>query len=209
MRTAKWSMVVVVLVAMAASAQSQSDALTQAKDHFRRGTQLYDLGHFLDAAVEYEAAFTLSDKAGFLFNIGQAYRHHRLGGKSKDARAAYEGYLRRAPDAPERAQAEAYIAELTRQIEADATAQKPAAPVAPPLSRSAAGGSGRPHRQAGRILHRHGACGKWPRGGRRARRGHSCLCHSRHRHAPARRQRALGAVPQSLKRQRQSPGWHR
>ncbi len=102
-------------------AQSPPDALTQAKEHYRRGTQLYDLGQFADAAREYVDAFKLTDKPGFLFNIGQAYR---LAGKTKDAAAAYEGFLRRVPESPMRAEVEEYLATLSKKMEQDAAAQQ-------------------------------------------------------------------------------------
>lgn len=114
-----------VLVSLALSSvvlAAPTDANLQlAKEHFRKGTQLYDLGQYLDAATEYQAAFKLSDRPGFLFNIAQAYR---LAGKHQDAIAAYRGFLRREPSTQQRADAEAYIAELTRKIEQQAAEQE-------------------------------------------------------------------------------------
>lgn len=111
-------------VASTAQAQAQSSPTAEsAKDHFRRGTELYDLGRYLDAVQEYEAAFKLSAKPALLYNIAQAYR---LAGRTKEALGAYRGFVRRAPDSPTRADAEARIAELELQ-ERDA-ASKPAEP---------------------------------------------------------------------------------
>lgn len=86
-----------------------SDGVQAAKGHFRKGTQLFDIGKYLEAAVEYEEAFKLSDRPGFLFNMAQAYR---LGGKPRDALAAYRGFLRRVSESPQRAEAEQHIAAL-------------------------------------------------------------------------------------------------
>jgi tetratricopeptide (TPR) repeat protein len=123
-----------VLLACATTlAQPASDALSRSKEHYRRGTQLYDLGRYLDAAKEYEEAFTLSDRAPFLFNIGQAYR---LGGRPHEAIAAYRGFLRRVPDAANRSETEQYISELEQTIskkeEAGNRSQTPASPTATP-----------------------------------------------------------------------------
>jgi tetratricopeptide (TPR) repeat protein len=98
------------------SISALADPLSEAKEHYRRGTQFYDLGQFVDAASEYQEAFKLTDRPAFLFNIGQAYR---LGGKAKDALAAYEGFLRRVPDAPQRSEVEQHIAELKATIQAE------------------------------------------------------------------------------------------
>jgi tetratricopeptide (TPR) repeat protein len=105
---------------------ASADAMSQAKEHYRRGTQLYDLGRYLEAADEYKEAFTLSDRPAFLFNIGQAYR---LAGKAKDALGAYQGFLRRDPNSPQRNEVEQHIEELKQQIEEEAkiAAEKAAA----------------------------------------------------------------------------------
>lgn len=109
----KLLMLVAVLMPGSGIAQPTSDPVAEAKDHFRRGAQLYDLGKYLDAVVEFEAAFRKSDRPGFLLNIGQAYR---LGGKPREALAAYQGFLRRVPNAPQRAEAERYIGELSKRV---------------------------------------------------------------------------------------------
>jgi tetratricopeptide (TPR) repeat protein len=103
----------VLLASATTGAQPPNDALAGAKEHYRRGTQLYDLGRYLDAAKEYEEAFTLSDRAAFLFNIGQAYR---LAGRPNEAIAAYRGFLRRVPDTANRSETEQYISELEQTI---------------------------------------------------------------------------------------------
>ena len=102
--------VVVLLLALPVAA----DDTTDARAHYARGTKLYDLGRYLDAAKEYEATYELKDDPVILFNIGQAYR---LGHAYPDAIRAYKSYLRRVPEAPQRAAIEGYIAEMQAAID--------------------------------------------------------------------------------------------
>src|SRR5262249_54432332 len=85
------------------SGVAKADQVSEARDHYERGTTLYDLGKYIDAAHEYEAAFNLKSDAALLFNLGQAYR---LGGDIASAVRAYRAYLRRLPDAPNRNEVE-------------------------------------------------------------------------------------------------------
>src|SRR5262249_21427313 len=70
-----------------------------AKEHFKVGTKLYDLGRFEEAAKEYQAAFEAHDDPFLLFNTAQSYRHAKLYPK---ALFFFKAYLRRLPDAPNR-----------------------------------------------------------------------------------------------------------
>ena len=117
------AVLVVVLFGLGRIAYGQvPDAQTaEGKERFRHGTQFYDLGKYAEAASEYEAAFGLTDRPALLFNIGQA---HRLAGNRKAALAAYQGFLRRVPDSPQRAEVEEHIATLEKeQHEADERAR--------------------------------------------------------------------------------------
>jgi tetratricopeptide (TPR) repeat protein len=98
-------------LAGSAWAQTSSNRSTQAKEHYRVGTQLFDLGKYVEAAKEYEESFRLSDSAELLYNIGQAYR---MAGRRTEALAAYRGFLRRAPTSESRADAERHVEELMR-----------------------------------------------------------------------------------------------
>src|SRR5262249_8931733 len=60
-----------------------------------------------------------------LFNIGQAYR---LAGKPQEALAAYRGFLRRVPDAPQRAEVRERISSLEGALH---TPPRPAVPPRP------------------------------------------------------------------------------
>jgi len=96
------------------SAAHAQDDLAAAREHFTKGTRAFDLGQYSEAAKEYEAAYKAKDDPALLFNIGQAYRQL---GDNVAALRAYKGYLRRVPDAPNRAVVESRIAELTRVIQ--------------------------------------------------------------------------------------------
>jgi tetratricopeptide (TPR) repeat protein len=117
-----------LMVSSSGPVRAGADPLAEGKEHFRRGTHEYDLGNFLEAAAEYEAAFRITDRPGLLFNIGQAYR---LGGRPRQALAAYQGFLRRVPEAPQRGEVEEHLTELERRIaeeDAHAAAERSVAP---------------------------------------------------------------------------------
>jgi tetratricopeptide (TPR) repeat protein len=75
-------------------AAAADETANAARDHFKKGTKAYDLGRYLEAAHEYEAAYELKDDPALLFNIAQAYR---LGGDSVDAIRAYKSFVERRP----------------------------------------------------------------------------------------------------------------
>lgn len=98
------------LILFAAGA-SRADDIAAAKLHYERGTNLYDLQRYLDAAKEYEAAFEAKPDPALLFNIAQAYR---FGGEYSKAIAAYRSYLRRVPGAENREEIDRRILELQK-----------------------------------------------------------------------------------------------
>lgn len=102
-----------------------------AKQHYQRGTMLFDLQRYAEAASEYEKAFESWDNAALLYNIGQAYR---LAGNLKKSIAAYRAFLRRVPNAPNRSEVEARIAALQQKIEEPAATPPPAAKTAEPAT---------------------------------------------------------------------------
>jgi tetratricopeptide (TPR) repeat protein len=89
----------------------EHDDVKAARDHYRKGTRLFDLGHYKEAVEEYEEAYRAKDDPALLFNIGQAYR---LAGDTENAIRVYKAYLRRVPGAPNRREVEARISELGR-----------------------------------------------------------------------------------------------
>jgi tetratricopeptide (TPR) repeat protein len=110
-----------LLIARTALAQS---AVDQAREHYRKGTAAYNLGHYGEAAREYEATYELTLDPAALFNTAQAYR---LAGETQKAILAYKGYLRAAPQGPQREVAQQKLEELTRT-----SAGAPSAATAPP-----------------------------------------------------------------------------
>ena len=111
------SVVVALGCIMAASAQPVlADVRNDARTHYERGTSLFDLGKYHDAAVEYEKAYELKNDPALLFNIGQAYR---LANDHLEALTAYRSYLRRSPDAPNRVEVQSHIEELQQIVDSE------------------------------------------------------------------------------------------
>ena len=107
----KW--VLALLLVAGAATTARADEAQEARTHYDKGTTLYDLGQYIEAAHEYEAAFKLRQSPPLLFNIGQAYR---LGGEYGSALRAYRSYLRRSPEAPNRAEVNGYIATCEKRL---------------------------------------------------------------------------------------------
>lgn len=124
------ALVVAALVTVMPSAASAQDPRAQAREHFRKGTRHYDLGEYGEALTEYKEAYRRFDDPAFLFNIAQC--HRRLGERDL-ALDRYRAYLRKSPEAENRADVERLIAELERQRSA-APAAAPAAPQEPAAS---------------------------------------------------------------------------
>jgi tetratricopeptide (TPR) repeat protein len=131
-----WSLAfgLVVVCLLSAPPRARADEHGDARAHYDRATAAYALGHFADAAAEFEQAFTLKPDPAILYNAAQATR---LAGRRERALELYRSYLRvygrRAEHAPD---VEWHIAELEKQMAADAHdggAEPPsAAPAAPP-----------------------------------------------------------------------------
>jgi tetratricopeptide (TPR) repeat protein len=93
---------------------ARADAVEEAREHFRKGSNAFDLGHYAEAIKEYEAAYNLKEDPALLFNIAQAYR---LQGDDQSAIRVYKSFLRRQPDSPNRVMVERRIAELEKAVE--------------------------------------------------------------------------------------------
>jgi tetratricopeptide (TPR) repeat protein len=85
-----------------------------ARAHFDRAEKAFNLGHFDDALVGYQAAYEALPLPAFLFNIAQCHRNLR---NREQAVFFYQRYLSLAPDAPNRAVVEELIAEQKRLLE--------------------------------------------------------------------------------------------
>src|SRR5579872_5935730 len=101
-----------VVGAAAVAAPARADDHADARAHYDKGTAAYALGHYADAAVEFEQAFTLKPDPAILYNAAQAYR---LGGRRDRALELYRSFLRvygrRAEHAPD---VEWHISELEK-----------------------------------------------------------------------------------------------
>jgi hypothetical protein len=112
------------LVLPAGSARAGDAATEEARHHFQRGQQFFDVGRWDDAAEEFEKAYAIRSDPTFLYNMAQAYRRK---GDAKRARDLYKNYLIKAPKSPQRAEVEERIRTLQKQIEEADYAVKPAA----------------------------------------------------------------------------------
>jgi hypothetical protein len=112
---------------------ARGDSSEEARALFERGTALYALHRFADAAALYEKAFELKPDPAILYNAAQA---HRLAGNKARALDLYESYLRLYGQRPNRAEVNEHIRQLKSAIEAEhrATSAPPVGPasIAPP-----------------------------------------------------------------------------
>ena len=111
-------------LALCASAPARAQETLSAKEHYQKGTSAYDLGRYTDAIKEFEAAYQIKNDPALLFNLAQS---HRLAGNSDQALHFYKTYLRYVPKAANRAEIESRIAQLEQLVK-----QKSDAQTAPP-----------------------------------------------------------------------------
>jgi len=121
----------------AARADQAADA-AEARRFYEQGTKKYSMGDFPKAIELYKKAFDLLPDPVFLYNIAQAYR---LSDNFKQAQFFYKSYLRNAPNAANRAEVEARIAELESMIaRSRQTAESPPTGPVPPEGGPPSGG---------------------------------------------------------------------
>ena len=89
------------------------EANAEAKRLYLSATRHFDLSEYPAALDDFKQAFRYKDDAVFLYNIAQCYR---IMNKNDDALAFYRSYLRRLPEAPNRAEVEAKIVALQEAI---------------------------------------------------------------------------------------------
>jgi tetratricopeptide (TPR) repeat protein len=137
-------LVIAVVLVLSAGAALGADH-DSAREHYLKGTRAYDLGLYDEAIAEYMAAYRIKDDPALLFNLGQA---HRLANHPAEALRFYKTYLAKLPAAPNRAEVEAKMAEMSRQLESQkqpapttvpAKAAEAPPPVAPPVEAGPAG----------------------------------------------------------------------
>jgi hypothetical protein len=108
----------------------------QAYDLYQEGITSYNLGEFDKAIEKFKAAYALTGAPGLLFNVAQAYR---LKKDYDQALYFYKTYLRLSPDAPNKGDVEARIAEMEQLITEQKNIEK-----AKPVGTIPPGGTGVP-----------------------------------------------------------------
>jgi tetratricopeptide (TPR) repeat protein len=88
----------------------------EARAYSARATGSFALGHYAQAADNFEKAFELRPEPALLYNAAQA---HRLAGNKERALTLYQNYLRVYAKAGKRAEVESRIDELKKAIEHD------------------------------------------------------------------------------------------
>jgi tetratricopeptide (TPR) repeat protein len=120
---------VVALVPLAARAEPTEAQKREAKELNDKATRLYEVGKYGEAIEEYGRVYLLVDDPVLLYNIAQSYR---LWGKPEESARYYRNYLRRAPNAPNRADVEKKIADQDKLVEDRRRA--PVTPTPPPVT---------------------------------------------------------------------------
>ena len=120
--------VCIALAVTAASAHADANE-QQARQEVEAADVLYKLARFDEALAKYSRAYELYQAPALLFNIAQCHKNLK---QFEKAIFFYEGYLREAPGAPNRALVEDLLAESRRLLEQQQretqNAQPPPAP---------------------------------------------------------------------------------
>jgi hypothetical protein len=113
-----------------AALPTEEEARALAKEHFIKGTKLFELGRFDDAIREYEEAYKYKDDPVLLYNLGQA---HRLAGHTAEAIRFYKVFIQKVPNARNRAEVQMKIAALERLLDEQRKTQNipPDIPIGP------------------------------------------------------------------------------
>jgi len=133
------TVVVMALLAVSTAWAGPSDDSDReaARVATKQAAAAYNLGHYDEAASQYEEAYRLVPDPIFLYDLGQSYRQAN---KLDKALTAYRSYLRTAPnDAPNLARVRQWIDELERTLDLQAKTaaqrfaqrEKPSTPVVP------------------------------------------------------------------------------
>lgn len=120
----------------AAAAQPSRD--DEARELYKKAMTHYELGEFDAAIDEFKRAYALTSAPGLLFNLAQVYR------MKKDPEQAvyfYRTYLRLQPDAPNRADVEALLAENQALLDAERAKRRAADEAAAAAAATAAAAS--------------------------------------------------------------------
>ena len=118
-----------IALLLISAGSARADHEESAKVHYERGLSAYGLGHYDEAADEYEKAFALKPDPALLYNAAQS---HRFAGHKERALQRYKSYLSLfGDDAPNRAEAQRHVDELTAALAAEQQATSTSAPPVP------------------------------------------------------------------------------
>jgi len=125
------------LCAASIPAFAQTEDSTAAKVRYESGVKHFDLAEYEPALADFKEAYRQKSDPVFLYNIAQC---HRKLGHTDDAITFYQNYLRRAPDARNRAEVERRLAELETLRAAENAAAAPGSKIQPaPAAEQVAG----------------------------------------------------------------------
>jgi tetratricopeptide (TPR) repeat protein len=99
----------------AGGAPASGAAIEQARERFKRGAEAYQAGRYQEAIDLFLQADRLASSPAFAFNVGVAYEDM---GDAAHALRWLRVYLRRAPDASDRAEVAQHIARLEAAVQA-------------------------------------------------------------------------------------------
>lgn len=122
------SVIVSLVLLLAASASAETYDKDAARAAFERGTRHYNLAEYPKALDEFREAYRNYPEPSFLYNIAQCYR--QVGDKPNAIRF-YRTYLRETPNAPNRDEVNRLISALERAV-ADDQMAKANQPTPPP-----------------------------------------------------------------------------
>jgi tetratricopeptide (TPR) repeat protein len=98
-------------VSLGAPANAPDPDSVEARKHYQRGMAHFRLREYPQAIEEFQDAYRIHPDPVILFDLGQT---HRLAGAPSQALHFYRAYLSAAPEAENRAEVEARIAELEK-----------------------------------------------------------------------------------------------
>jgi tetratricopeptide (TPR) repeat protein len=103
----------IFVIAISLAAWAGAALADDARAHWKQGTAAYALGHYAEAAAEYEKAYELHPDSALLYNAAQA---HRLAGNKSRALLLYQSYLRLYDKAPNRDEVQKFVVQLKAAI---------------------------------------------------------------------------------------------
>ena len=122
------ALVVATVLTPALPGWTQPLNLKEAKASYEEGARHYYLTEYAEALTSFKDAYRAKDDPAFLFNIAQCLRKlNRL----DEASNFYRIYLRRAPDAGNRAEVERHLSVIEGQMAAAAPPPEPNQPPSP------------------------------------------------------------------------------